>query len=240
MKAIILTDTHANLPALQAVIASIQAEGYDRLIHLGDAISIGPHPAECLDLLLAMPNATYIMGNHDKWFAEGLPDPQPEWMSDGEVAHQQWTHAQLDLDLQKQVAEWPYMVQEMIEDIAVTFTHYALDESGRDFAPIIRTPTVEELDELFATVESDLILYGHNHTHSDLRGLAHYINPGPLGCHDQPVARYSVIEFQNGDYHVEHRTAPYDVGMVAAAYRERQVPEREFLCKIFFGGQISL
>lgn len=239
MKVIVLTDIHANLPALKSVITPIRSEGYDRLIHLGDAISIGPYPSECLDLLLNMPDTTFIMGNHDKWFVEGLPDPQPEWMSDGEMAHQKWTHAQLDPELKKRVAKWPYIQQETMEGVAVTFAHYALDQSGRDFAPIIRNPTVDELDELFATVESDLILYGHNHTHTDLRGRAHYINPGPLGCHDQPLARYTIVEFQSGDYMVEHKAVPYDMEEVAVAYRDRQVPEREFLCKIFFGGQIA-
>lgn len=236
---IALTDVHANLPALQAAMTAIQAEGYDHLIHLGDAISIGPYPAECLDLLLNLPNASFIMGNHDKWFAEGLPQPQPSWMSDGEVEHQQWTHAQLDPGLRSVVAQWPFVIEETLEDISVTFTHYALDESGRDFAPAVRDPSVADLDQVFSDVESHLILYGHNHTHADLKGQSRYINPGPLGCHDQPLARYSVLSFMDGGYQVEHKAVPYDVGQVAMAYRERQVPEREFLCRIFFGDQIK-
>lgn len=239
MKMIILTDVHANYPALEAAMHSIEAEGYDRFVHLGDAISIGPFPAECLDRLLNTPNATLIMGNHDKWFAEGLPTPQPEWMSDGEVAHQQWTHAQLDRALRSTVAQWPYVVEETIQGTSIRFTHFALDESGEDFGPIIREPTSADLDQLFASAERDLIFYGHNHTQSDIRGRTRYINPGPLGCHDQPLARYSVAEFQDGSYRVEHKAVPYDVERVAAAYRDRHVPEREFLCKIFFGGQIS-
>lgn len=239
MKIIILTDVHANYPALEAAMHAIEAEGYDRFVHLGDAISIGPFPSECLDRLLNTPNATLIMGNHDKWFAEGLPMPQPEWMSDGEVAHQQWTHAQLDPALRSTVARWPYRIEESIHGTSTRFTHYALDESGQDFGPIIREPTATDLEQLFADAQNNLIFYGHNHSQSDIRGRAHYINPGPLGCHDQPIARYSVVEFQDGGYRVGHKAVEYDVNLVAAAYRERQVPEREFLCKIFFGEQIT-
>lgn len=254
MKLIILTDIHANLPAFRAAMDSINAEGYDRLIHLGDAISIGPFPAECLDMLLSIPNATFIMGNHDKWFAEGLPMPRPDWMSNGEVAHQQWTHAQLYSalksnvkwtqeqlisQLKSTVGDWPYIVEDTICGTSVRFTHYALDESGQDFGPIVREPTTADLDHLFADATNDLILYGHNHTHSDLRGRCHYINPGPLGCGERPEARYTVIAFNSDGYRVEHRAVQYDIELVEKAYRDRQVPEREFLCKIFFGGQIS-
>jgi predicted phosphodiesterase len=78
MKIIVMTDAHANLPALQAALAAIQAEGYDQLVHTGDAIAIGPYPAESLDLLLATPNIRFTKGNHDQWFAEGLPNPIPD------------------------------------------------------------------------------------------------------------------------------------------------------------------
>ncbi|MCB8945983.1 MAG: metallophosphoesterase [Ardenticatenaceae bacterium] len=95
MKIAVITDVHANLPALQAVLRAIEQEGYDLLVHLGDAVAIGPFPAECLEVLLNVPNTQFVMGNHDEWLAYGLPQPQPEWMSDGEVAHQQWTQGQV-------------------------------------------------------------------------------------------------------------------------------------------------
>ncbi len=39
------------------------------------------------------------MGNHDAWFAFGLPTPIPAWMSAGEVAHQCCTYRQLAAEL---------------------------------------------------------------------------------------------------------------------------------------------
>ncbi len=50
---------------------------------------------QCLDLMLGASNLTCISGNHDLYFVNGLPDPQPDWMGDGEVRHQPWTHEQL-------------------------------------------------------------------------------------------------------------------------------------------------
>ena len=81
MRIVVLTDVHGNLPALNVALHSIEREGYDLLVHLGDAIAIGPFPAECLERLLALPRARLLMGNHDVWFASGLPEPRPSWMS---------------------------------------------------------------------------------------------------------------------------------------------------------------
>src|SRR3954454_21809972 len=76
-KLIVITDAHANLPALTAALEAAQKEGYDGIVHTGDAFAIGPYPAECLDVLLNTPKLECVMGNHDAWFVDGLPQPQP-------------------------------------------------------------------------------------------------------------------------------------------------------------------
>jgi len=181
MKIAIFTDVHANLPALEAALAAIDQLGCDLIVHTGDAIAIGPHPAECLERLQQLPHKRLIMGNHDAWFAFGLPQPQPTWMSDGEVAHQQWTHAQLSESQQDDVQQWPFAQVEQFNGVRVLFTHYGLDESGRGFASLIRPPTIEALDGMFADSICDLVFYGHDHRASDVTGQARYVNPGSFG-----------------------------------------------------------
>ncbi len=55
MRLVVMTDVHANLPALDAAPTAIAHHGYDLLVHTGDAISIGPFPAECLARQRALP-----------------------------------------------------------------------------------------------------------------------------------------------------------------------------------------
>ena len=176
IKIAVITDLHANLPALQAVLAAIQAEGCDRIIHTGDAIDIGPHPRECLDLLLALPKIQLLKGNHENYFVDGIPDPRPASMSDGQVAHQAWVREQLGSELRERVAAWPYVIQCEFEGVRTTFVHYALDRSrslrspdhaGRDFEPIVRDPAASVLDTLFGRYESQLVFYGHDHRFAD-------------------------------------------------------------------------
>jgi predicted phosphodiesterase len=76
----VIADVHANLPALAASLADIRAAACDEVYCLGDVIGIGPYPAECLALLLADPTVRCVMGNHDAWFATGLPEPLPPGM----------------------------------------------------------------------------------------------------------------------------------------------------------------
>ena len=47
MRIAVITDVHANLPALEAAVGAIHACGCDAIVHTGDAIAIGPYPAEC-------------------------------------------------------------------------------------------------------------------------------------------------------------------------------------------------
>jgi len=237
MRIAVLTDVHANLPALRAALESIRAEAYDAIFHTGDAIAIGPFPSECLDLLLATPNVHFVAGNHDSYFVSGLPTPQPAWMSDGELQHQRWTHSRLNPRLRPVLAAWPYMLEHDLEGVRAVFAHYALAPSGQDFQPVIRNATAHELDKMFEPCDAQLVFYGHNHSQSDLMGRARYLNPGSLGCNDKAIARYCMVETHRGQYRVEHRSVPYDDGELLKAFEQRAVPERKFIYHAFFGGR---
>lgn len=60
----IFSDTHANLPALEAVLRSFEAEKVDELICLGDTVGYGPEPEACCKLVRKLAKHT-ILGNHD-------------------------------------------------------------------------------------------------------------------------------------------------------------------------------
>lgn len=62
----ILSDIHANLTALEAVLADARRRGCSCFVSLGDVVGYGPQPAECIELLEAegIPN---ILGNHDSY-----------------------------------------------------------------------------------------------------------------------------------------------------------------------------
>jgi diadenosine tetraphosphatase ApaH/serine/threonine PP2A family protein phosphatase len=63
VKILILSDIHANLVALEAVLA--EAGEVDEIWNLGDTVGYGPRPGECLDRMVALGAHPMLAGNHD-------------------------------------------------------------------------------------------------------------------------------------------------------------------------------
>ena len=63
MRVLIISDIHANLIALEAVIA--ESGNFEAVWCLGDLVGYGPNPNECIALVRSLPNLICIIGNHD-------------------------------------------------------------------------------------------------------------------------------------------------------------------------------
>jgi diadenosine tetraphosphatase ApaH/serine/threonine PP2A family protein phosphatase len=59
-----ITDIHANLPALEAILTSIEAAGVEEVWCLGDVVGYGAEPDECAELVRER-CAVCLVGNHD-------------------------------------------------------------------------------------------------------------------------------------------------------------------------------
>src|SRR5215218_2325878 len=60
----IISDIHANLHALSAVLCDVDAHAHDELWCLGDTVGYGPRPNECTDVVRERAHLCLI-GNHD-------------------------------------------------------------------------------------------------------------------------------------------------------------------------------
>ena len=60
----ILADVHANLQALEAVLAWLDARGVDDVVCLGDVVGYGGDPERCVELVRERCSVT-VRGNHD-------------------------------------------------------------------------------------------------------------------------------------------------------------------------------
>ncbi len=90
MRALILSDIHGNLNALEAVLGAA-AGGYDQLWHLGDAVGYGAHPNEVIERMRAL-STLHVRGNHDR-VASGIASPDGFNPIAAMAAH--WTSEQL-------------------------------------------------------------------------------------------------------------------------------------------------
>lgn len=95
---VLIADIHANLPALEAVLAFMKKEGIRDGLVLGDVVGYGPYPAQCIERLQDAA-FTVIKGNHDQGLATGNFQQRfsqsaqwvLNWSNDRvDAAHKQW------------------------------------------------------------------------------------------------------------------------------------------------------
>lgn len=67
----IISDIHANLEALEAILKVLDRHKIDQLVCLGDIVGYGPDPQACCDLIRKM-SAITLLGNHDAAVADRM------------------------------------------------------------------------------------------------------------------------------------------------------------------------
>lgn len=66
MRYLILSDIHANIDALEAVLEAAPVNSWDRVLLLGDLVGYGAEPGAVIDRVRALNPLATIRGNHDK------------------------------------------------------------------------------------------------------------------------------------------------------------------------------
>lgn len=121
MRIALFGDIHANLEALQAVLADAQGQSCDQYVCLGDVVGYNADPAACLEMVRSM-NCPVVKGNHDE--AASVTYALEENMNPIAAAALQWTRDQLDDD-QREWLRKLRMVRQ-VEDFTVV--HSTLDQ----------------------------------------------------------------------------------------------------------------
>lgn len=171
MRYLVLADIHANLEAMDAVLAD--APPYDEILFLGDLVGYGPSPNEVADRLRSIPRMTAIVGNHD-WAALGKLDT----LEFNPLARQaaEWTATQMRPD----VRDFLDVLEPMTGAYSLVMAH----GSPRD-------PIWEYLESphqgpaSFAAFQGPICLVGHTHV--------------PRVFLEQPDGRTEVFDARQGD-----------------------------------------
>ncbi len=154
MRYAVITDIHANLEALEAVLAKIdelaQEEPVEQIWFLGDLVGYGPNPNECI-VKLRERTETIIAGNHD-WAAVGKIDLED--FSEAARISAEWTAEQLTEEHRQFLTDLP----EHLERGECTLVH------GSPYGPLWEYLTSEALAERsFEYFSSRFCLVGHTH-----------------------------------------------------------------------------
>jgi predicted phosphodiesterase len=207
----VLYDIHGNLPALEAVLD--EAGDVDRWLLGGDYGTPSPWPLETLERLQALPNATWIRGNGERWLREP-PSDRPE------VAE---VYERFGAEVPEDVEEWLYRLPESAELDGVLYVHGSPLSDVDSFAP---QPEDDE-GRLLAGIHDRTIVFGHSHQQFRRPGPdgTDLLNPGSVGM---PLDgdRRAAWAVRGDDF--EFRRTEYDVERAAAAYREMSGEFGEF------------
>lgn len=226
MRLAVFSDVHGNLPALQAVLRHIEAQGsVDLLVCLGDLSYKGPFPAECIRTICDLGIPT-VHGNTDHYLL-ALTDHEVDCPSTRninivpeEVPYLRWHLARLDEDDVEFLAKLPFEHRLRSDGLTVQFVH----ATPMDCLAAIRPHDSPELisDRLCGT-DADWIVMGHIHRPFVRRHNGKLlINVGAVGYSlDRDWrASYAVLDTESGD--ASHHRVEFDIDRCVAAAVERK------------------
>ena len=214
MKVGLLSDIHANLPALEAVLDDIPA--VDRIVCVGDVIGYNPWPAECVERVREIAAAT-VRGNHDRTVET------PERYRANRMAEAGLEHANASLS-DEQLA-W---LRRLPRTAEIAGGQYLLVHSHPAAAREDAYVYPEEFGSLDRHMgEYDGIVLGHTHVQG-ARSVAggFVVNPGSVGQprDSDPDAAYAVLDTATDE--IDLRRVDYDLDRVADAVEDVGLPER--------------
>jgi predicted phosphodiesterase len=211
-----LYDVHGNLPALEAALAAVDAEGVDVILSGGDLL-LGPQPAECLELLRRR-GATFIRGNCDRAVAEA-PDPDDPWLERVE-----WTAARLSAEQLEFVRRWPETVSLEVDGLGPVLFCHGSPRSDEEIVTAVTPP--KRLDPMLDGVLEKTIVGGHTHVQFDRRvGDRRLVNAGSIGLPyegESGIACWALLGPEVG-----LRRARYDVQRAVDALADSGYPDAD-------------
>jgi putative phosphoesterase len=226
MKAAILGDIHANLPAFEAVLAHARRQAVDAVWNIGDFVGYGAFP-EGVVRRVREEGIPSIMGNYDRKVLS-FPRKKEKWRQSKRAEKYlafQWAFEHLSEDSRQYLANLPKEIRLEAAGWRILLVHGSPASDKEHLMP--DTPIVR-LQELAQMAQADIVIMGHSH-HAFARQVdgVWFINTGSVGRPDDgdPRASYAVLTLEPGSVHVQHYRLDYDVERAAAAVREQGLPE---------------
>jgi predicted phosphodiesterase len=206
----VLYDIHANLPALEAVLADAESAGADRHLLGGDYAGLGAWPRETLARLRELPRADWVRGNWERWLDSPSQAVDLPFIRSA-VA---WGRAALGEETAAELARLPSTVA--ID--GTLFSHASPLSDMRSFMP---EPADDEAELINGATQGRLV-FGHTHVQFRRQGegSVDLVNPGSVGLpfDGDTRAAYALI---SDDGELELRRVEYDYEHTAAVIRER-------------------
>jgi putative phosphoesterase len=198
-----LYDIHGNIPALDAVLAEVDAD----LILVGGDMAAGPWPSETMERLRALDSVRFIRGNADREIVEtdraGLAPPEI----------MEFVRGRLPDDAIEFLGALPLTETVDVDGLGTVLFCHATPRSDEEI--LTRISPDERWQQAFDGLDADVVVCGHTHVQFD-RDIAgvRLVNAGSVGMpyEDEPGAYWALFGPE-----VELRRTRYEPGDLAAS-----------------------
>jgi len=232
----LISDIHANLPALRAVLADIDDRAnIDAIYHLGDLTGYAPWPNEVVSLLRerAIPG---ISGNYDSTVAANYKHCgcRADTPHEEELSHTsfEWTLAHVTPETKKYLGTLPFRLDIRpfgghVSGPTITLVHgnqtlntvYVTEDRSDAF--------LEKMAKDLGSRPEDVVCFGHTHKpwHRVVEGVQ-FVNTGSVGRpkDGDPRAGYVLLTTEGSSVRVEFIRVAYDVDEAGRGIRESELP----------------
>ena len=223
----VITDVHANLPALEAALARIEELGIAQIYCGGDLVGYGPHPNEVCALIAAREIPT-IHGNYDYAIARELEDCGCAYITphDRELGQRsvEWTLANTSAESKRFMRELPFDLRFAVGSTDVHLVH----GSPRKVNEYLFEDKPASLYERLAAAESaDVLVFGHTHKPwMRSHGGVLFVNCGAVGKpkDGDPRGAFALLDASSGELGVSIERVAYDADAVAREVRAAGLP----------------
>jgi predicted phosphodiesterase len=247
MRYALISDIHANLPALRAALGDIDArEDIDAIYHLGDLVGYAPWPNEVVTLLRER-GIPGIAGNYDSTVATDYKHCgcRADTPRDEELSHlsYEWTRAHVTTETKKYLGSLPFRVDirplgghvsgptvSLVHGNQTMNTVYVTEDRPDSF--------LEKMARDIGARAGDIICFGHTHKPWQRTvGGVRFINTGSVGRPKDGDWRacYVLLTIDQSATSVEFVRISYDIDEAGNAIRKSGLPH-EFADVLKSGG----
>ena len=224
----IFGDIHANLPALEAVLADMEARDLSPFYCLGDLVGYGTFSNEVIEIIRKR-NIPTLMGNYDQGVGNSSNDcgcaytsKEAEALGKRSIA---WSNQNTTADNKLFLRQLTDQIPLELDGLRVRLVHGSPRKINEYLYEDRPDATMERLLDL---ADADVLVCGHTHIpyHRILPSGRHVVNAGSVGKpkDGNSQACYVVLEAIDNNLRVTFKRVPYDVERAAKAIQASDMP----------------
>jgi len=239
-----ISDVHANLPALEAVLAAVDAEGVEEIWCLGDVVGYGVEPDACADLVRERCDLC-LLGNHDlavlgaldvasfseaaaaavAWTRDNVAGRTVEFLRELEASDERCGIGLYHASPRDPV--WEYVLSAEQADAGIDASAGRISLIGHSHVALFFVRPDEEGEETRGAQAGDGALL-------DLGRDSWLVNPGSVGQPRDGDPRAAWLELDTEAETARFHRVPYEVERAAAPIVAAGLPSR--LAERLYGG----